>query len=436
MLMNTLLNKLTNVEVFLTIIFLVAIIGLIFPYGFPLFGPVVFLFFILFLIKGKLKIKLNIGILILFICALQYIWGMLLTKGVIYDRNVAELLNIIVIALVVIILGNLNNKSYKYFVIYVKKYGVCIVSIFAAIGIYKLILRLNNHFIEYFYTESGHYPNGTSLVEDYNMFALGILAILLFSIGSLVIQKRIGNAIYYLCTTFILIITATLAGSRRAWIALAIIFVFFSVYLLIITFRKLSQILVRLKLKITGQNLILAACIFAIILIIPMGINNVGQENDNPRVFQSMQNRFQSLGKDHIFNSFKPRIMRWEYGMQLVEEGELWQVVFGQGFGYLSKFSYEFNTSGEDYPHNPIISGLLYAGAFGALMLLFLLILPAYYLFKYYYAYGWEFMALYCLSLLFLFMSSNSIFSNDLFMTIIVIVFSAKPNRKRVFLRM
>lgn len=428
--MLTLLTKLTNVEVFLTIVFLIAIIGLIFPYGFPLLGFVVILFFILFFLKRKLKIKLNIGMLILFICSVQYIGGVLLTNGVIYNHNIAELTNIVLFMMVAFILGSLNNKRYKYFIMYVKKYGVFIISIFAFIGLYKFTLMLNNNFIKFFYTESGRYPNGTSLVNDYNMFAFGILAILFFSISSLVKQKRIGATFYYLCTTFILIITATLAGSRRAWIILAIITVFLSLYLLIVIFRKLSQIFIRFKLKVTGKNFILAVFVFAILLIMPRLVDNVSQEYNDSSFARSLQYRFQTLEKDQISNSLTPRIIRWEYGLQLVEEGEPWQVVFGQGFNYLSKYSCEFNTSGEeDYPHNPFISGLLYSGVFGALMLVFLLILPLYYLIKYYYMYGWEFIALYCLALSFLLISSNSIFSNDLLMIIIIIIFSAKPNR-------
>lgn len=428
--MNTLLNKLTNVEVFLTLIFILSVVGLIFPYGFPLFGPVVCLFFILFLLKGRLKIKLNIGILVLFICVLQYIWGVLLNNGVIYKHNLSDLTNIISFIMLILIFGNLNDESYEYFIKYIKRYGVFIISIFALIGLYKFVLMLNNKFIKFFFAESNCYPNGTSLMNDYNMFAFGILTVLFFSISAFMEEKRVGARIYYLCTTTILLLTAIFTGSRRAWVALGIIFILFSFYLIIVTLRKLCRFLLRFRLKITVKNLIFAVVAVVILLNTPLLIDTVSQEYKDSRYIQSMQYRFQTLGKEHITESFNPRKIRWEYGIRLAGEGNLWQAVFGQGFTYLPKYANEFGgLSKEDYPHNPFISGLLYAGVLGAFLLVFLLIIPLYYLLKYFDTYGWEFLAIYFVSLLFSLISSNSIFSNQLSILIIVIIFSVKPNR-------
>ena len=70
------------------------------------------------------------------------------------------------------------------------------------------------------------------------------------------------------------------------------------------------------------------------------------------------------------------RKMRWEYALQLFSGYPLTGKLFGNGFTYLNRFGEKFRGSANtyEYPHNPLISSLLYSGIIGAGIYLFFVI--------------------------------------------------------------
>ncbi len=90
---------------------------------------------------------------------------------------------------------------------------------------------------------------------------------------------------------------------------------------------------------------------------------------------------------DSISNRFIDlRIIRWQFAWQIFTKEYNWRKkIFGGGFNFLNWFGYYFegDKTNSDYPHNPLISVLLYSGIVGLMIYLFFLYKVFYYYFKY-----------------------------------------------------
>ena len=82
-----------------------------------------------------------------------------------------------------------------------------------------------------------------------------------------------------------------------------------------------------------------------------------------------------------------PRLMRWQFAMQIYrKEYNLKQKLLGGGFSFLNWFGYKFmkDKTLSDYPHNPLLSILLYSGIIGLFIYLFFFYKVIYYYFRYF----------------------------------------------------
>lgn len=125
-----------------------------------------------------------------------------------------------------------------------------------------------------------------------------------------------------------------------------------------------------------------------------------------------------------------PRTMRWKYALELFNNYPLINKIFGNGFDYLYLFAEKFPdpsnpTKKTDYPHNPILSALLYSGIIGALYYIYFLILVFWYYWKYR-KYHSLFFILYLVTFFFTFVSGNSHFSVPIFAMLSVVPFITK----------
>jgi hypothetical protein len=80
------------------------------------------------------------------------------------------------------------------------------------------------------------------------------------------------------------------------------------------------------------------------------------------------------------------RTRRWKYGWDIWKnQYSCFNKIFGKGFNYYAQFGQKFLTDrvGNDYPHNPVISVLLYSGIFGVLLYIYLIYISV----QYYLAY-------------------------------------------------
>ncbi|MBN1990369.1 MAG: hypothetical protein JW783_13285 [Bacteroidales bacterium] len=114
-----------------------------------------------------------------------------------------------------------------------------------------------------------------------------------------------------------------------------------------------------------------------------------------------------------VVNHFSgPRVVRWRYAWYLyTKEYSWWQKIIGKGHFHTEKFAKMFkkDENGYEYPHNPLLSVLLYSGILGLLAYLWLLfkVFSFYWLYKKdYWVWGLCFLATFFFS----FFSANSPF--------------------------
>jgi len=119
------------------------------------------------------------------------------------------------------------------------------------------------------------------------------------------------------------------------------------------------------------------------------------------------------------------RIDRWRFAYQYFKkEHNTYEKLFGGGFDYLQAYSITFFNDPEhmDYPHNTLISSVLYSGILGGIIYLVFLLFSFYYGFKYRQHHG-MFLIFYLLTFFFVFFSSNSHFELPLFTFLSIVPF-------------
>jgi hypothetical protein len=124
----------------------------------------------------------------------------------------------------------------------------------------------------------------------------------------------------------------------------------------------------------------------------------------------------------------KERTERWSYAYMLwIRDYSIFDKTRGKGFEYLKQFGKEFypNECRLDYPHNPVISSLLYSGIVGCLYYICILILSIFYYWQWRKDYSILFV-LYLVVLFFMMVSGNSHFSVPIFTFLSFIPFAFK----------
>jgi hypothetical protein len=297
------------------------------------------------------------------------------------------------------------------------------------LGLIKLGLLNRGVFIPYFYTDEGLYPQGSSLNGDYNIFALGLY----MSLGSAFwLQQRDSDYLFFILSRFgasVMIVAALLTGSRRA----VVFFVVGLIILAIMRYRKndgetdhsiaMARANRRLKWLVRGSyGLGVVLCI----LFQKSIFFRVDQFLAESAV-EEVTTRSKTLGAS---DSVESRTVYWDATFATIKDFTPIQSLLGDGFGYIGTMGVIVGAE-EDYPHNFLLSALLYGGLFQASL-----------------AVLWVLMAMYrslsagsryrvlaffiLLNVMFSLTSSNSIFSTEL--SVIFMVFAldvAPPSRQQ-----
>lgn len=425
--LNDVARTVTGIPFFLSLVFLVALTGMAFPYGFPLFLPLVCVYFGFYFIKGRLMIKLNPGIIIFLAVILCYLWGIMLSGGHFFQKNWSDLINIAASLLILPIAANLNAERYQIFSSFYERLAVPLFFLLSVLSLYKFIRLLHGDTLGFVSSAAEQYPWGTSLVTDYNMFAFVMFAGL-FAVASA--YRSGGNKVarlFCLATMFTTTLAIIFSGSRRGWVLILLLLGCYALYLPFFLARNADTPLSAERLL---KRYILLALIFILLVSLMPFINLDVTDNIQ---FDRLTYRFASLVDEGLGKNFSSRTERWAYGLEIVNEYSLFQLLAGEGFSYLTEYAAHFQTAGEeDYPHNPVISTLHYSGVFGTLAVLSLLLIPLVEIFRHRRVFGWNMLGLYLIALLFFLPSGNSIFSYKYFMILVVSIISVQPVRQTV----
>lgn len=284
-----------------------------------------------------------------------------------------------------------------------------------------MLLTQGVHFAS-LYGADGLYPLGTSLHVDYNVFALGLLCALACAMW-LRNRPDTDAAMRWVCTAAVpfLAVTVILSFSRRGVLLLTGLFVvqFFLRKRAASGYRRLVALLPALAAMLL-VGLILAGLLFE--------IQNPVYTFAQSRVdLEGLTTRLQTIRQsDELTGS---RLPRFEFAwVRFMDEYSIPQILFGNGFSYLEDMGAAFDTSvGYDYPHNFLLSALLYGGLSQTLVLCALIGGALKYYTRNRNEFG-PFLIMFVFSLFFGLSSSNSIYNVELlYLLLVMAAFPRSP---------
>jgi hypothetical protein len=343
---------------------LLAFIGQAFPYGFPLFLAAAVPGLALSLLcrswsagVGAVELPLDaFGLAVLF-ALVCFLYGILMTT-----RTDTSLLGETAngVGTLVLYTGVVNAwpsaEARERLASHILRLLVMCTTAIGILGAYKFFLLLNGRQLGFVASQStGPYPWGTSLVQDYNMFALVILTGLLAACAEAVRARGVLRRFTASAVFLLLCIVGFFAGSRRFWIITPIAVL----ALLWVSAKQAGAAGVLRAAAATG--------IAAVVVVLGLIIGFHGQL-DLARLTSAgwnLESRLATLGDPQGGFGLDSRVSHWNLAYQLLDGWWFWT---GAGFDYLHIFGCRFgNCAVVDYPHNLLLSALLYGGILGCL---------------------------------------------------------------------
>jgi O-antigen ligase len=300
----------------------------------------------------------------------------------------------------------------------------------------KLFFLLRSVQFEFLSDLYGTYPKGTSLVLDYNFYSMICILGIVTCAFVLIKERSKMHSVLLQLLVFGLILDVMFSTSRRGIVALSFILL---ILFLILLFGRLAgkgKWMSILSEKLRLVFLFLFSFIFLLIFFLsqnPFKSTNTMhsksgfEQSAGSNIIHVCVRRYFTIlnpGTDAYFggiikdpdNRFSGgRVQRIKYGIKIFSQDySTSKKIIGGGFDYLWDFGKEFYSKNNhrfyfDYPHNPILSALLYSGIAGGLSLVyffFMTFLNFYRSFRSLFYY----ICLYVIIFSFAFFSGNSIF--------------------------
>lgn len=235
--------------------------------------------------------------------------------------------------------------------------------VLAIFGLAKYNMSLSGFRLDFLISDSQRYPWGTSLVGDYNFYALTLL------IGGFTVIKYWSgsasslSAVLYGCIFSIIYYAAWFAGSRRFWVASPVLFGLY--------FYHIDGIRRALNLKLKWREfivgMILALSLISILNYIAK-LTYIDSINGYEFVgsVAAIDTRAADFVQSRGLSGVPSRTYRWAHAFEI---GGIKSELFGGGFGYRKDYGCLFNKCKvDDYPHAPILSAFLYGGIIAAFL--------------------------------------------------------------------
>lgn len=250
----------------------------------------------------------------------------------------------------------------------------------AVLGLIKYIFSLYGYRFNFLVSDQNLYPWGTSLVGDYNFYSLTLIIGALVVLGLWIESTSSIYAVIYGFIFFLICYSAWLAGSRRFWIISPLLFITY--------FYCAYSIRNKLGGRLRWKELFLGlAMIFSFVQICSYLSPPVCVDAANKVECIAHASQIGARGEHLIVHyggrAISPRIDRWKHAFEI---GGIRERLLGAGFGYRRDFGcWSSECKVDDYPHAPILSGLLYGGVIAALVtaaLFFYALITAYQILK------------------------------------------------------
>jgi len=428
--MRKVINTLTSIEFFLALVYVLLLLAMTVPYGFPLFAPVVFVYFLIFFMKdasrGEIHIRINLGIFLFLLSILFYFLGVVASHGVIYKSNIRDLKNIASLLMLTWILNRVDWESYNKFAKIFQKLTVPILSFVALFSLYNFYRLIAGSDVIFISMEKAEKAIGISLSGAYNMFALGMFGGIFVAYASFYRSK--SSLFKLVCLACIILCSAAIvfSGSRRGWILLSFLG---ATFLVRGGVRLVKGFFVGEKGNLVSSRSNVFAWVFTIALsaVILVVVWDFEFNVEKPRGLNKLVYRLSTLsaGEGGFSRAFSKRTDRWIYAAELIEDSGVQGLFFGSGFEFLKLYGRRDGVDEGD-PHNFIVSAMLYSGFIGSISLLGLILYTILRLFMKREKFGSELLLLYITALVFSITGAPSLFSVRLIPVISLTTFSVK----------
>jgi O-antigen ligase len=272
--------------------------------------------------------------------------------------------------------------------------------------------------ISLFQSSNRKYPWGTTLVDDYNMFGLCLIAGLLS--GYYIIKRNLSllNYIAVNLMAVTIFIASVFAGSRRTWIVLSVLIIVLAVAFLKNLIKSIFLFLYSFKLKRSDFIKKLTLCVTLTAIIFGM-VTSVAKDISIKHTNQLtlIQDRLATVKNISEINSKRgSRYNRYNYAFQIINDYSILKLLTGNGSNYLQRFGQKFKGSGYGYPHNPILTAILQSGLMGALFVIgYICYCLLLYLKHLKYKETRFYFLIMLISAFYFFISGNSIFSSKIY---------------------
>ena len=342
--------------------------GIPYPGGVPLFLPFAMLLLpatLLLAVADRGVSGLQLGDatfnLICILIVISYVYGIVLSTdfpGVYLFRETTT--GLVAIAVAFTVANSDWDERQRRQLVRVVAWVLLLIGAFVAIiGAWKFYLFVTRGEVLGFIlaASSGGYPWGTSLVSDYNFYALTILAAILSALYLADGRPAVVQIALALLVAG-LIVVGFLAGSRRFWVA-APLFV-------------IAQLAWMMHRSGARRLLPLSATFLAVLLAVPVVLGRFTDASlaDVMTSGWDLQLRLRTLLDAE--SGLGSRFELWQSAAHRLSGATPW---VGSGFDYMRWFSCEFgDCSGAGYPHMPVLSAYLYGGVIAAALTLALYI--------------------------------------------------------------
>ena len=402
-------------------------LGLTVPYNFPLTFPFVFLYFIVFLfngfIFGSVTFRVNSGLILFYLCILSYFFGMVLNHGVIYQGNIPDLLNIVTMILLPLILGTVNDDTFRRFV---RIYHVLVVPLALFVGVFslhRLYLRM---------AAADYAALVSALDRGTNPYALGMLLGLYAAFVCFWESKSAFLKTFSLLTVLVCLGAIGFSGSRRGWLILCGV----AVYLIVKGVKRFLMRLVdsRVGLTVSKKKIWTVLCVSVMVAFLCWGAWSYTNKVVLGGIsrLEKLEVRFKSIfsGERSSADPFAERSEFWSFAGELIEDRTVLEILFGSGFQYLTSYGERFpGVKRESDPHNFMISAMLYSGLVGVFLMLALISCAFFKLYKNRKTYGSEFFLVFLTTLFFWSVGGNSLFSVKILPVVILTILSVENGK-------
>jgi hypothetical protein len=238
-------------------------------------------------------------------------------------------------------------------------------------GLAKLVLLNRGAVLPWFTTWEGRSFAGSSLSGDYNVYAIGLLLCLVAAVS---VTRRDPNAwARYAAHLAIpgMVAAALLTSSRRT-----VVFIVAGAAVLLVlrirSRRPRQRTPPRQDLKLW-----VIACGYVVVGLVAGAhtdaVREVFEDFLDTQEVRTVTARYETIGTAALLDT---RGVRFQDAVARIEQANLAQLLAGSGFGYVDEMG---ATEGlvEDYPHNFLLSALLYGGVLQAGVTILMLLLAA-----------------------------------------------------------